>query len=227
MTEILVTTLEFGPATVLTNGTVLQDEWLERLREAADHSRYSLEFRVSIDGFTAEQNDPIRGPGTFDRAMRGVGKLVGYGFLPIITAVRTWEMADENRIIQSFVATLKHIGYTRPRLKILPTLHLGEEANRTTGYSATERVTTAMMEGYDPTRLVCHHSRIVTDRGVHVCPILVESPDSLLGDTLQSSLQPFRLAHGACTTCYRFGAICANAGGGTAGPAEKANGAES
>src|SRR5881275_1994849 len=53
MTAILELTLEYGPATVLTNGTVLRDEWLRRLVAAEAASRYSLEFRVSIDGFTA------------------------------------------------------------------------------------------------------------------------------------------------------------------------------
>src|SRR5687768_14499809 len=76
MTEILCKTLHYGPATVLTNGTVLKEEWLERLREEA--SFYSLEFRVSIDGFSPQTNDPIRGIGTFERAIEGVQKLVEY-----------------------------------------------------------------------------------------------------------------------------------------------------
>src|SRR5204862_6417087 len=72
MTDILIETLQYGPATVLTNGTVLRDEWLLRLAEAEAASVYSLEFRVSIDGCSAETNDPIRGAGTFERAMQGV-----------------------------------------------------------------------------------------------------------------------------------------------------------
>ena len=47
MTAILELTLRYGPATVLTNGTVFKDEWLERLRRADEASPYSLEFRVS------------------------------------------------------------------------------------------------------------------------------------------------------------------------------------
>src|SRR5882762_7023276 len=46
MTAILELTLRYGPATVLTNGTVLKDEWLERLRRAEAASAYTLEFRV-------------------------------------------------------------------------------------------------------------------------------------------------------------------------------------
>ncbi|MEM9657841.1 MAG: radical SAM protein, partial [Planctomycetota bacterium] len=95
MTEILIETLKFGPATVLTNATVLRNKWLAALREAEHESLYSLEFRVSIDGFTPKMNDPIRGAGTFERAMVGVRLLVEYGFLPIITAARTWPESED------------------------------------------------------------------------------------------------------------------------------------
>src|SRR5437867_11390957 len=72
MVAILELTLQYGPATVLTNGTVFKDDWLSRLERAESASLYSLEFRVSLDGFTAEENDPIRGAGVFERTMRGV-----------------------------------------------------------------------------------------------------------------------------------------------------------
>src|SRR6202035_2353363 len=64
MVPILELTLRYGPATVLTNGTVVKDEWLDRLVKADAESPYSLEFRVSLDGFSAATNDPVRGAGT-------------------------------------------------------------------------------------------------------------------------------------------------------------------
>lgn len=210
LTDILCLTLGYGPATVLTNGTVLKDEWLERLRDAEDAGPFGLEFRVSIDGFSAETNDPIRGEGTFQRALKGVLKLVEYGFLPIITASRTWPEERDVEVIGQFVRMLKEHGYARPRLKILPTLQMGAEEQRTKGYRESERVTADMMVGYDYSQLVCDHSRIVTDRGVHVCPILIESDDSLLGQTLEEATRAFPLKHGACLTCYQYGAICSN-----------------
>lgn len=211
LTDILVLTLQYGPATVLTNGTVLKDQWLQRLKAAEADSPYSLEFRVSIDGCTAEMNDPVRGEGTFSRAMKGVQRLVAFGFLPIITAARVWPIQQDRETIDGFLRVLREHGYGRPRLKILPTLQLGAEEQRTHGYLPAERVTADMLEGYDAAQLVCQHSRIVTDRGVHVCPILIESPDSLLGQSLADSLRPFAIQHGACTTCYQHGAICSNA----------------
>ena len=211
MTDILIDTLQYGPATVLTNATVMKEEWLSRLRIAQEQSRYSLEFRVSIDGFSADTNDPIRGQGTFERAIRGVTQLVSHGFLPIITATRTWPDSEDQLVLGAFYKILKRHGYKHPRIKLLPTLKIGAEENRNGGYSKHQRVTSEMLKQFDVTQLVCEHARIVTDRGVHVCPILIDSADSLLGNTLQEAVDtPFNITHGACYTCYQYGAICSN-----------------
>ncbi len=207
---ILTRTLEFGPATVLTNATVLKPEWLSELRRAENASIYSLEFRVSIDGPTPEMNDPIRGPRTFERAMRGVELLAEFGFLPIITMTRTWNEMDDDDVLGRFRKVLRDHGVDRPRLKILPRLKIGAEACRTEGYAAHDRITPAMMEGFDQSQLICSHSRVVTDRGITVCPILLDSPDAHLGDSLQDAAVDFPLAHGACFTCFQYGAICTN-----------------
>ena len=210
MTDILELTLRYGPATVLTNGTVFKEEWLERLARAEAASPYSLEFRVSIDGYTAETNDPVRGPGTFERALRGVRQLAAHGLLPILTVARTEDNQDDAALFAGFTALLRANGCDRPRVKILPTLRIGAEEDRKHGYRDEERVTPEMMEEYDPERLICSHSRIISDRGVHVCPILLEATDARLGGTLTESLGVYPLRHHACYTCYQYGALCAN-----------------
>ena len=211
MVAILELTLQYGPATVLTNGTVFRDEWLRRLRAAEDASLYSLEFRISLDGYTAKENDVVRGSGTFDRILRGVQLLLEHGFLPILTVTRTSNDQDDALLFDGFVALLQSIGYTRPRIKILPTLRIGAEADRQRGYHDEERVTPEMLRDYDQSLLICGHSRIVTDRGVYVCPILIEASDARLGPTLHESDRPYALKHQACYTCYQYGALCSNA----------------
>ncbi|MBC19246.1 MAG: radical SAM protein [Planctomycetaceae bacterium] len=210
MVPILIETLEYGPATVLTNGTVLRDSWLQQLVDAELQSRYSLEFRVSIDGVSPEQNDPIRGEGTFDRAMEGVTRLARFGFLPIVTIARSWPLDKEDHIVEVFADRLRRAGCDRPRLKILPMLQLGAEVTRSGPYAEGDRITEEMLVEFDRSQLICDHSRIVSDRGIHVCPILIESPDSLLGENLAEADRSFSLEHGACWTCYQHGAICSN-----------------
>ena len=213
MLPVLEETLAIGPATVLTNGTVFTPSSIKALQTVCEQSLYSLELRVSIDGYSPETNDPIRGEGTFEKALEGVKMLVEAGFLPIITMAQTWPEEENTTVFETFVATLKEAGYQRPRIKILPTLHLGMEAERSRPYSQAERISEEMMEGYDSSQLLCSRSRTVTDRGVAVCPLLIEAPGAHLGDTLEEASGPFRLDQGACYTCYVHGAICSNIGG--------------
>jgi MoaA/NifB/PqqE/SkfB family radical SAM enzyme len=63
MTDILDDTMAFGPATVLTNATLLPQRTVDELARIARASRYTLELRVSIDGTTPEMNDALRGEG--------------------------------------------------------------------------------------------------------------------------------------------------------------------
>lgn len=211
MSGILEDTLELGPATVLTNATLLPGRTVRELARLAAGSPYSLELRVSLDGVTPEMNDAIRGDGTFARCIEGVRRLVDAGFLPIITAMRSWPDAQTGRILGGFRRLLADIGYDRPRLKIIPPLLIGEEARRTRGYAPSMRVTHEMLHGFDLDQLLCTRARLVTATGVHVCPILLDEPDARVGDTLGEAVaRPASLSEQACHTCYINGSICAN-----------------
>lgn len=210
LVPMLCETLRYGPVTVLTNASVLRDTWLQELAAAERTTTYSLEFRVSLDGFSAETNDAIRGSGTFERTLEGLVRLAAHGFLPLVTAVRTWQEEQEPAVLDAFRRMLRERGVERPRLKILPPLQLGAEARRTRGYTEDERVTADMIATLGTSHLPCEHSRMITDRGVHVCPILIAAPDARLGESLAESLGPYRLWHGACYTCVHSHNLCAN-----------------
>ena len=75
--EILEATLAQGPVSVLTNGLFLRPETCHRLRQLSDASPWSLDLRISIDGWDAATNDPVRGEGTFERILQGIVHLRG------------------------------------------------------------------------------------------------------------------------------------------------------
>jgi hypothetical protein len=211
--DILSLSLTYGPTTVLTNGTLLKPRNVAPLAAAAAASPWSLEFRLSIDGHDAESNDRLRGAGAYERAMAGFDLLLAYGFLPIVTVVRTWNEGAEPEAYARFVAALRERGGYRPRLKTMPALRIGAEVARAGGYREDERVTGDMLSDYDLDQLVCAHARVVTDRGIWVCPILLDAPDGNLGADLATAAgTPFGLGHAACYTCWEHGAICANPG---------------
>ena len=219
MVGILDDTLHFGPATVLTNATLLPPRTVEELRRIAKGRCHPLVLRVSVDGPTPAINDAIRGEGTFERAMDGVGSLVAAGFRPIITTMQSWPCEEMPCMLRAFRDALGRVGYTEPRLKVLPPLLIGEEANRNRGYSPDERVTHEMMHGYDIDQLLCTRARLVTAAGVYACPILLDYPSARLADTLTEAVGvSANLGESACYTCYVNGAICSNATTGTGEP---------
>ncbi len=216
------------PATVLTNGVLISDRIADRIAQIEREARYSLELRISLDAFEADKNDAIRGHGVFDGVMRAIGRLCSRGLMPLITVVRTWGSdKDENyqqdaAMLAGFVDLLHRAGYARPRIKVLPALPLGRELHRGPGRRPGPRLTAEMLDGFDLDLLMCSSSRLVTSRGVWVCPLLVAMPGARLGATLAEAAPAYRLAHGACHSCYRYGTICGNVSARIEGPAPPA-----
>lgn len=213
MFEILHETLIIGSATVLTNGTIITRRRAQLLAEIVKQTENVLELRVSLDGFTAETNDALRGKGSFRLALKGITRLVEVGFSPIITAVQTWSDCENKRVVESARELLESIGYQKPRLKIIPALNLGAYHDNKIGSANGQIVTEKMMAGYDQSRLLCNGSRTVTSKGVYVCPILIDYPDARLGDSIAESEAAYTMKHPACHTCYLAGAICSNSCG--------------
>jgi len=208
MEAILKATLEVGPATVLTNGLLLDEERCRRLHRLAEVSAYSLDLRVSMDGYDAKSNDPIRGAGTFGRILEGIRNLSATGLNPVITVT---EVHDENGSVpgrERFFTLLRDIGVDKPRLKILPVFQIGAEAERGRAYESWQRLRAgdAIDDGWE--HLQCTSCRMVTDQGVWVCPILVNEPEGKMGETLRDTLEPFTLEHPACWTCHVYGVSC-------------------
>jgi sulfatase maturation enzyme AslB (radical SAM superfamily) len=208
MEAILAATLAVGPATVLTNGLLLDPSRCARLKTLADAVDYSLDFRVSLDGWDAESNDPIRGAGTFEKILTGIRNLHQAGLNPVITVTEVCEGAATDSGKERFFALLRSMGIERPRLKILPVFRIGAEAERGGAYESWQR----LREGDTPEggwdHLQCSSSRMVTDQGVWVCPILVNEPAAKMGETLADTLGAFPLEHPACWTCHVYGVSC-------------------
>jgi sulfatase maturation enzyme AslB (radical SAM superfamily) len=218
--EFLALTLEYAPTTVLTNGTLIPDDLARRLAEIEKASRYSLEIRISLDGYTEEMNDRIRGEGVFSKVLAATARLNCYGLLPLVTIVRTWPENEELSAIAGFMQALKQAGYSRPRIKVLPPLPLGRELTRIKDGHHEIILTEEMLRGFDRDLLMCSNSRIVTDRGVWVCPLLVEEPDARLGNSLKDSVADYELRHRACHTCYQYGTFCQNVSSAVEGTSE-------
>lgn len=205
---ILAATLQQGPATVLTNGMLLRPDVCRRLRELFDASDYSLDLRVSLDGFDRESHDAIRGVGVWDRVMIGLRNLADSGLNPVITVTTAAEGVASAEGRTRFLELIRTFGFDRPRLKVLSLFRIGAEEQRTRAYEEWERLTNLALTEDDARTLQCSSCRMATSKGVYVCPILIEEPEARMGDTLEETLRPFPLKYGACHTCWVDGVTC-------------------
>src|SRR5256885_8408117 len=169
MIAILRRTLEQGPASVLTNGMLLRREICRELRELIDKSEYSLDIRVSLDGFDAASHDAIRGAGVWDRVMIGLRNLAEFDINPVITVTEAAEDVGSDEGREKFLALIRSFGFTKPRLKVLPLFRIGAETSRTRAYEPWETLTA--LSDDDASVLQCSTSRMITSKGVYVCPI--------------------------------------------------------
>lgn len=203
LVALLEAALAVGPTTVLTNGTLIDAPTADRLAAIAAGSLYSLEIRISVDGATAEENDAVRGHGSFVRALAAVRLLADRRLYPIVTATA----ADgAGGLYDRLRACLIEAGVDRPRLKLLPVIPLGRAA----GARPARLLSSEDLDGFDTSSLSCASARVVAADGVYACPILAGLPGARLGATLTDGLRDARLFHPACSTCYETGLSCSN-----------------
>jgi AdoMet-dependent heme synthase len=208
MLPILEETLRQGPATVLTNGLLLPPEKCRKLKAMFDAAEYSLDLRISIDGYTAQVNDPIRGEGTFEKILRGVRNLSEAGLNPVITVTEACAEAAGEEGRARFLEWMRGIGLLRPRLKILSLFRIGAEERRLRAYESWETLKGRQLTEEEAEKLQCSSCRMVTSRGVYVCPILIDEPRARMGESLSETLRPFELFSSACFTCHEYGVTC-------------------
>lgn len=208
--ELIDLGLAQGPLEILTNGMCFTPALAQALGERFRASEYSLGIRVSLDGLSPLENDPIRGPGVFAATTAGIRLLVAHGLEPIL-AVTTVHAAHAGAPARAaFLALLRELGVTRPRLKLIPPFRVGREARREQALLPEARITADMLDADSPWILQCGSGRTVTARGVWPCPILINHPGARLGDRLADSLGPCALSEPACHTCWVEGFTCSS-----------------
>lgn len=200
--------LALAPLTIVTNGMLIDDAAAAWLAEEFSASRYSLDLRVSLDGMTAEQNDPVRGRGTFAQVVSAVRRLAGAGLSPVVTVVEheTGLAASDTR--GRFLDFVRGLGVRQPRVKFLPLLRIGREEERTHGYRQPGALLTEPLLPEVESSLLCASGRIVTAQGVFTCPILIARADARLGAHLADAFTSIHLRWDACQTCVLDGLRC-------------------
>jgi len=202
--NIIRLSLRHTSVTVLTNGTLINDKKARFLRQIENDFDNELIFRVSLDHYTEEKNDSIRGKGTFKKALGGIENLLRYGFNPIISAVNIWN-EDEQELKSGFMELLKRIRFEAEdiNLKIISCMKTGEYTRYFGDYSDNELITLKDTEKLDLSYFDCASSRVVSMNGIYCCPMLVNDPRGKVGNSLEDFSKKTFLETNICYTCKK------------------------
>jgi molybdenum cofactor biosynthesis enzyme MoaA len=200
--------LSHAPLTVVTNGLLIDDGEAVWTAELFGRSKYSFDLRISLDGMTPEQNDAVRGHGTFEKIVASIRRLGGLGMSPVVTVVQHETGLEAADARARFIAFVSGLGIRQPRVKFLPLLRIGREPRRTHGYDSSRPLDHAKLLPEVEATLLCSTGRLVTAKGVFTCPILLEHPDAHLGSRISEAMRPIRLNWSACQTCVLDGLRC-------------------
>ncbi|HEY0754764.1 MAG TPA: radical SAM protein [Ktedonobacteraceae bacterium] len=206
--ELIALTLQQGPLTILTNGILIDEPMAVWLGETFRAAAYSLDLRVSLDGYSAEDNDRVRGKGTFRRILAGIQRLVAHGINPVITVTEVRADMGLPAERAAFLQFLRAQGLSKPRLKFLVPFLIGREERRTRGYTDDELLHEGDLQEDEKHKLQCSSCRMVTDDGIYPCPLLINIPEARMGEMFAAGLTSIRLAWQPCYTCHIFGVTC-------------------
>ena len=209
--EMLQLSLERGhDVLVLTNAMRPMQRWQDRLLALPNRDRLTL--RVSLDHFTAKVHEQERGPGSWDKAMAGIGWLQEHGFA-IAIAGRQLAGEDEAASRAGYGELFDRLGLSinagsTEQLILFP--EMDEDAD-------IPEITDACWGILDvaPASIMCSSSRMVVKRKgepgprVAACTLLPYDPEFDLGTTLQEASRSVQLNHPHCARfCVLGGASC-------------------
>ncbi len=115
---------------ILTNAILLKGE---KLKQLAQRDPNRLKLQISLDGPTAEFNDPIRGVGSFDLTVKGIKEAVSAGFSPTLTTVVTQSNIDVLPLMIPLAGSLRikniHLLLSHHRGRATEFRHLSSPSN--------------------------------------------------------------------------------------------------
>jgi radical SAM family protein len=175
-----------------------------------------MTMRVSLDHHTREGHERLRGGGSWQPALDGLGWLAGNGFVLAVAGRTIWhesEAALRAGYAALFARRQLPIDAADPaRLVLFPEMDAARDVPE-----ITERCWALL--GKRPEQMMCASSRMVVKRqdaprpSVVACTLLAYDPRFELGATLSEANRPVKLNHRFCAQfCVLGGASCSPAG---------------
>lgn len=188
---ILRLCLKRASVCICTNATFINEKKARFLKKVEDENNNEIIFKLSMDHYIETKNDDIRGRGAYRQAISAIKCLIKYNFNPIISIVNYYK-EDKKTLIEEFNKIFKKIGFDANDFNF----QINEYYNKFN--QNQDDFELDRTNNFD-----CYCGRILTDRGVYVCPFLANDHRGRMGSDFQDYSKKMYLETNFCLTCAK------------------------
>lgn len=174
---------------ICTNGSFLNEKKVRFLKKVEDESNYEIIFMLPIDHYDEIKSDDLRGRGSYRQIMHASKILAKYEFNPIFN-VTNYYNEDKKTLITKFIQIFDSMGVNLEDCNF----QINEYFNK---YSKDEFA----IEDFK--NLDCQTGRILTEKGVYVCPFLANDHRGRMGADFSDYSRKMSLETPYCATCAK------------------------
>ena len=176
---------------ICTNATFINEKKARFLKKVQDESNNEIIFKLGIDHYIEIKNDDIRGRGAYRQTISAIKSLVKYDFNPILNVINYYN-EDKKVLFEELSKVCQKIGFEVNSFNI----QINEYYNK---YKpAVENFELGNEQNYD-----CGNGRILTDKGVYVCPFLANDHRGRMGNDFNDFGKKMHLETDFCSTCEK------------------------
>lgn len=174
---------------ICTNGSFLNEKKVRFLKKVEEESDKEIIFMLPIDHYDEVKSDDIRGRGTYRQIMHAAKTLSKYDFNPIFN-ITNYYKEDKKTLISNFKRVFDSIDVPVEDCNF----QINEYYDK---YSKDEM----FVETYK--NLDCQTGRILTEKGVYVCPFLANDHRGRMGADFTDYGKKVCLETPFCAVCAK------------------------
>lgn len=188
--SILRLCLKKASVCICTNASFINEKKARFLKKVEDESNNEIIFKLSIDHYNEIKNDNIRGRGAYRQTINAIKSLIRYNFNPVLNIVNYYN-EDEKILLEEFSNICKKIGLEANDFNF----HINNYYNK---YSNSKDLPQKINCKTD-----CADSRILTERGVYVCPFLANDHRGRMGADFKDYSKKMFMETDFCISCAK------------------------
>lgn len=192
---ILRLCLKRASVCICTNATFINEKKARFLKKVEEESTNEIIFKLSIDHYNEIKNDDIRGRGAYRQTINAIKSLIKYNFNPILNIVNYYH-EDKKVLITEFNQICKKIGFETTDFNF----QINEFYNK---YKPSSDDSDLKENHFDCKNLDCQGGRVLTDKGIYVCPFLANDHRGRMGNDFKDFSKKMYMETNFCLTCAK------------------------